>query len=350
MFALGLRVHAGTPFVKYDAWTVRSSRLYVGRAGSMLTSITLFTGPKVWSHERGYFVRQDISVLLDSDYGIPLGHDGERCPKASKAILMTVVDLNGVHATKITTCQCGDNGRWRQLFDADLFPATVAEPQTAFTFRLLRDWQIMTLQSKITAYHYIRALRRLTDNVFTGNVPDPYKQFMFVTRIWPLLEAEKRFGRLHGDGMNELFPRRPKGNLMLYCPACPEPDVNMESGWERTPSHLCHLHSLKRTVDGNFKTGNYDKKNDTNDVSLFGGRAYMPSEQRYQHYLETVPQLQKEVRALVSIKTTCNHLNVANGVNRAKFKNQRITGNINVQCEHIFVRSSVDMTYGERYV
>lgn len=27
----------------------------------------------------------------------------------------------------------------------------------------------------------------------------------------------------------------------------------------------------------------------------------MPSEQRYQHYLETVPQLQKEVRALVSI-------------------------------------------------
>jgi len=84
---------------------------------------------------------------------------------------MTVVDLNGVHATKITTCQCGDNGRWRQLFDADLFPATVAEPQTAFTFRLLRDWQIMTLQSKITAYHYIRALRRLTDNVFTGNVP-----------------------------------------------------------------------------------------------------------------------------------------------------------------------------------
>ncbi|KAE9393534.1 hypothetical protein BT96DRAFT_999399 [Gymnopus androsaceus JB14] len=281
-----------------------------------------FHWAKFWSHEQGYFVRQDISVLLDSDYGIPLGHDGEHCPKALKAILMTVVDLNGVHATKITTCQCGDNGRWRQLFDADLFPATVVEPQTAFTFHLLQDWQIMTLQSKITTYHYIRALRRLTDNVFTGNVPDPYKQFIFVTRIWPLLEAKKQFGRLHSDGMNELFPHRPKGNLMLYCPACPEPDVNMESGWERTP----HLNSLKRTVDGNFKTRNYDKKNNTNDVSLFGGRAYMPSEQRYQHYLETVLQLQKE-------KMTCNHLNVANSVNHAKFKNQ----------------SSVDMTYGERH-
>ncbi|KAE9386055.1 hypothetical protein BT96DRAFT_1006454 [Gymnopus androsaceus JB14] len=284
-----------------------------------------FHWAEVWSHEQGYFIRQDISILLDSDYGIPLGHDGEHCPKASKAILMTVVDLNSVHTTKITTCQCGDNGRWRQLFNADLFPAT-----------------IMTLQSKITAYHYIRALCHLTDNVFTGNVPDPYKQYMFVTHIWPLLEAKKRFGRLHGDGMNELFPRHPKGNLMLYCPACPELDVNMESGWERTLSHLCHLHSLKRTVDKNFKTRNYNKKNDTNDVSLFGGRAYMASEQRYQHYLETVLQLQKE-------KMTCTHLNVANRVNRAKFKNQQITGNINVQCEHIFVRSSVDMTYGERH-
>lgn len=84
---------------------------------------------------------------------------------------MTVVDLNGVHAMKVTTCQCGGNSKWHQLFDADLFPATVADPQSAFTFHLLRDWQVMTLQSKVTAYHYIHALCHLTDNVFTGNVP-----------------------------------------------------------------------------------------------------------------------------------------------------------------------------------
>ncbi|KAE9390217.1 hypothetical protein BT96DRAFT_1002497 [Gymnopus androsaceus JB14] len=229
-------------------------------AGSMLTSITLFTGLKSGA----------------MTYGIPLRHDGEHCPQALKAILMTVVDLNGLHATKITTCQCGNNGRWRQLFDADLYPATVVEPQTAFTFRLLQYWQIITLQPKIAAYHYIHALRCLTDNIFTGNVPDPYKQFMFVTCIWHLLEAKKQFGRLHGGGLNMLFPCCPKGNLMLYCPACPELDVNMESGWERTPSHLCHLYQLKRTVDGNFKTRNYGKKNNTNDVSLFGGRVLEP--------------------------------------------------------------------------
>lgn len=48
-----------------------------------------------------------------------------------------------------------------------------------------------------------------------------------------------------------------------------------------------------------MKCGNYGKKNDMNDVSLFSGRAYMPEENAYEHYLQTVPQLQKEV----SVKT-----------------------------------------------
>ncbi|KAJ3779925.1 hypothetical protein GGU10DRAFT_337611, partial [Lentinula aff. detonsa] len=196
--------------------------------------------------------------------------------------------------------------------------------------------------SKITAYDYVRALRRLTDNVFTGNVPDVYRQFLFVTRIWPLLEAEKRFGRLHGNGMNEMYPRRPKDNLMVYCLTCPEPEVNMETDWENTPWELRHLITIFDTVDGNFKTGNYDKHNGPNDVSLFAGRAYMPDQKRHEHYLKTVPQIQQD-------KATCNHLKVENGANRAKFKNMSVTGNVNVQCSHLFVCSSVDMKGGENH-
>ncbi|KAJ3717417.1 hypothetical protein C8R42DRAFT_566472, partial [Lentinula raphanica] len=298
----------------------------------------------VWNSERGYFQRHIISTVLGSGaYGIPLGHDGDLCPRASRPLHMTLVDNEtGVHATKVAFCGCSDSNKWRQLMDADFFPATVAEPQTAFTFGTLRHWQLMTLQSKITAYDYIRALRRKTDNVFTGNVPDVYKQFQFVSRIWPLLEAEKRFGRLHGSGMNEKYPRRPTNNLMVYCPACPEGDVNMEPGWEKTPQHLMHLHTIYDTIDGNSKTGNYEKNNDPHDVSLFAGRAYMPEQARHEHYLQTVPQLQKE-------KATCNHLKVENSANRAKFKNMSVTGNVNVQCSHIFVCSSVDMKGGENH-
>ncbi|KAJ3792384.1 hypothetical protein GGU11DRAFT_750096 [Lentinula aff. detonsa] len=297
----------------------------------------------VWDPEPGYFKRQDISTILGSDASaIPLGHDGDKCPRAPKPLFMTIVDhTTGVHATKVTFCGCSDSSKWQQLMNANLFPATVAEPQTAFTFGTLRNWQLITLQSKITAYDYVRALRRLTDNVFTGNVPDVYRQFLFVTRIWPLLEAEKRFGRLHGNGMNEMYPRRPKDNLMVYCLTCPEPEVNMETDWENTPWELRHLITIFDTVDGNFKTGNYNKHNDPNDVSLFAGQAYMPDQKHHEHYLKTVPQIQQN-------KATCNHLKVENGANHAKFKNMSVTGNVNVQCSHLFVCSSVNMKGGEK--
>ncbi|KAJ3765732.1 hypothetical protein FB446DRAFT_794766 [Lentinula raphanica] len=99
----------------------------------------------VWNEERGYFQRHDISTVLGSDsYGIPLGHDGDVCPRASKPLHMTLVDNEtGVHATKVAFCACSDSNKWQQLMDADLFPATVAEPQTAFTFGTLQHWQLI---------------------------------------------------------------------------------------------------------------------------------------------------------------------------------------------------------------
>ncbi|KAJ3834035.1 hypothetical protein F5878DRAFT_665121 [Lentinula raphanica] len=273
---------------------------------------------EVWDDAQGFFSRQDISTVLPDEYSIPLGHGGVCCPNATEPLLINLVDINGIHATRVTFCQCIDHSKWRQLFDANFLAATVDQPQTAFTFELLRHWTILNLQSKITAHHYVvAALRRQTDNVFTGNVPDVSSQFRFIARIWPLFLAEKRAGYFYEDG------------------------VNMEPGWERTPAYLQHLHSRRWTVDGNNKTGNYAKNNDLNEISLFAGRAYMPSERSFEHYQQLVPQLQKE-------KTTCSHLKVANGANSAKYKNQRISGNLHVQCDHGVVLSSVDMALGER--
>ncbi|KAJ3964940.1 hypothetical protein EV361DRAFT_975265 [Lentinula raphanica] len=283
-----------------------------------------------------------FSTVLPEEYSIPLGHGGVCCPNATEPLLMNLVDVNGIHATRVTFCQCIDHSKWRQLFDANFFPATVDQPQTAFTFELLHHWTILNLQSKITAHHYVAALRHQTDNVFTGNVPDVSNQFRFIARIWPLFLAEKRAGYFYGDGMKDCFPLRPKDDLRNGCFVCPEDGVNMEPGWERTPPHLRHIYSRRWTVDGNNKTGNYAKNNDLNEISLFAGRAYtMPSEKSFEHYQQLVPQLQKE-------KTTCSHLKVANGANSAKYKNQRISGNLHVQCDHGVVLSSVDMALGER--
>ncbi|KAJ3994816.1 hypothetical protein F5050DRAFT_1809260 [Lentinula boryana] len=295
------------PPAEYDANNVSNKLLYAIHAGWERISINLSTGLRHGMRRKAIFL------------GIPLGHDGNRCPYATTPLLMTLVDVGGVHTTRVTFY-----------------------PQSAFTLNLLQQWDLFNLQSKITAYQFMLSLRRLTDNVFTGNVLDLYKQFLFVTRIWPWIQMEKCFGGLYGDGMTECFPHRPKDNVMNFCPACPDTDVNMEDGWECAPSHLRHIHSSRITIDGNMKTGNYTKKNDPNDVSLFDGRAYMANSKRYKHYLKTVPQLQNE-------KVTCNHLNVANGASCSKFKNLRVIGTVNVHCDHYMVGSSVDIIGAERF-
>ena len=49
-------------------------------------------------------------------------------------------------------------------------------------------------------------------------------------------------------------------------------------------------------------------------------------------------------------KAPCDHLNVHTKQNRKKFKNMEITGVVNIQCSHIFIKSTVDLQLGEKYV
>jgi len=124
----------------------------------------------VWQ-ESGYFVKHDISAL---GYTIPLGHGGDECPSAAGPVFLIIADINGIHATRVKHCNCETGqqlDKWTKLFMSDFFPSTVVDPQSVFTFRLLRQFSILTLQSKITPYDYMKSIRRLTDNVFTGNVP-----------------------------------------------------------------------------------------------------------------------------------------------------------------------------------
>jgi hypothetical protein len=57
-----------------------------------------------------------------------------------------------------------------------------------------------------------------------------------VERVYSLIATRRRMGQVHG--IDRLLPNRPAGNLILYCPVCPECGVNMEEGYENTPFHL----------------------------------------------------------------------------------------------------------------
>ncbi|KDR65131.1 hypothetical protein GALMADRAFT_148963 [Galerina marginata CBS 339.88] len=298
---------------------------------------------EVWDSTRGFFVRHDIATLKPDIASVNLGHGGIPCSSAyANNLIFDLVDINGIHKTKIRFCYCrGSPDRSEQLMRARLFPATITQPTTAFTFQVLHQFHIHHLESKESLYDFIGSLRRLTDNAFAQQISDPSSQFRIVTRIWRFLTSKKRVGQAHG--IDTLLSHRRPGNLIVYCPACPDPHLNMEDNWDKTPDNLRHLQQTRLTADGNHHSNKYSKNTDPDDVSLYDGNSYIPRDQEYKEYLEKLPKNPREKIG------PCDHLNALSKQNRKKFKNMDVTGVVCVQCGHIIVRSSVDLQLGEKF-
>jgi CxC2 like cysteine cluster associated with KDZ transposases len=126
----------------------------------------------VWNENKGFFVRHDVATLEPDIASINLGHNGLPCPsKHASNLLFCLIATNGIHNTKIRFCFCqGSPNRTEQLMRARLFPATVTQPVMAFTFQVLQQFHLHHLESKESAYDFIGALRRLTDNAFPQRV------------------------------------------------------------------------------------------------------------------------------------------------------------------------------------
>ncbi|KAJ7069033.1 hypothetical protein B0H15DRAFT_925884 [Mycena belliarum] len=303
---------------------------------------TPFHWAEVWDFEKQYFFRHDIAGL---GHIIQLGHNGRPCSAPTPARGFTVVDGNGVHSTKIAFCGCREQppDKVQQLMRARLFPATTDEPRTAFTFSVLKEFSLHNLESKKAAYDYLGALLRLSDNGFTADIPNPYANFLRVVRLWNYLTLLKRSGQLHGIDL--FLPHRPAGNLLVWCPACPEPGFNSDPNCPKTPHHLRHCNQSQRTLDGNFQCNQYNKNTDPDDISLCAGKGYFPPDDEYKAYLAKIPVSREKKWQ----KSTCNYLKVVNKQNKKKFKNMAITGTVNCQCSHVFILSCVDLQYGERF-
>ncbi|TDL17558.1 hypothetical protein BD410DRAFT_843487 [Rickenella mellea] len=273
-----------------------------------------------------FFVQHDFSELGGI---VSLGHHGKHCPNIRTnrgPRKVYVVTTNGVHTTQMAFCECGGASSEDavQLMEAQLFPGSMGSPGYAFSFELLRSFHLHNLESKKSAYDFIKAIRRMTNNAFTKDVPDPYSVFLRVVRVWRLLNMLKRSGQAHG--IDKVLTHRKPGNMTVVCPACPEPGFNME---ERTEP--LEESRKKKKVD------------DPDDVALIDG-AYFPNDAQYKEYLKTVGDTPE--------KSTCAHLNAVNMQEKMKFKNMEITGV--VACKdgrHDFFRrgAMVDLQKGERY-
>ncbi|KAJ3963950.1 hypothetical protein EV361DRAFT_956450 [Lentinula raphanica] len=276
---------------------------------------------RVWDAERGFYRCSDISVLRE-DYAIPLGHESGICPNPQSSIKFIITHSNGVHGTRVSFCNCfGSGTRIEQLMRAKLFPGSAVEPISAFSFSLLKDYDLLSLQGKVSAYDFYFYIRRRTDNIF------------------PHL-ANLRLGQL--DGINEYFPHRPKGVLVVYCPSCPRPGENMRGQWWRTPKWLRHLNQWRATSDGNHQVAQYFKNTDPFDQSLYRGKSYFPEESEYKKFLQSRGVISNEEYA-----AHCNHVKVIANQGRIQNQNCAKTGVVNTQCDHVFVMATTDMVNGE---
>lgn len=115
----------------------------------------------------GFFIRVDISEL---GHVLTLGHNGDQCPSVtyngnSSSKSMTLMDVNGIHLTKVMFCDCESPCKdcFDQLLEAQMLPATTMQPETAFTFECLEDFMQHSLTSKKSAQDYLWAKRRQTN-------------------------------------------------------------------------------------------------------------------------------------------------------------------------------------------
>jgi hypothetical protein len=66
-----------------------------------------------------------------------------------------------------------------------------------------------------------------------NHLQNPYANFLRVVRVWNYLTLLKRAGQLHG--IDQILLYRPAGNLLVWCPACPESGFNSDMNCPKTP-------------------------------------------------------------------------------------------------------------------
>ncbi|KAI0684999.1 hypothetical protein C8T65DRAFT_712839 [Cerioporus squamosus] len=254
---------------------------------------------------------------------------------------MTIVHGHGVGTYQVRLCLCPQPGTLRktpeplQLIACGLWPSSWTQPLSAYTLSGLRDYHLLTLQSKISAHDYFAYLRRTTDNVCPEDAPDRYRLFMTAVREFAFIRSTKRAGVVPSHSM-------PAGCLAILCPACPQPGINLDSRWDGgRPKGEEYLDALFHTTDGNFQQNQKLKPLDPDDFPLSLGAGCFANEDEFAIYQSKRQEGRKE-------STTCHNF----GAMGYGPYGGRVSGTVSLSCaRHMFVlpTGTVDLTAGEAY-
>ncbi|KAJ7885134.1 hypothetical protein B0H14DRAFT_3082330 [Mycena olivaceomarginata] len=251
-----------------------------------------------------------------------------------------IIDSNGVHEVALDFCSCSRaEDHDIQLLRARLYPATTTNPATAATFRVLRDFHLLSLEAKSSAHHFYNKLARQTNNNGTR-----YAEFRRMARQWRNLQMFKRAGRGHAaDGI----AGTKAGECALLCPACPQPGKNLprDGSWKVVPRERRFLYALFLALDANFRMKRKDVSSEADDPSLGDGVAFFSQVDEYMRHLESHWDLEQE-------KSTCVAHDAVDEPNR-EAHGTAASGIGTVDCaRHNMKRPNgvADLQKGEKYI
>ena len=154
-----------------------------------------------------------------------------RCGRPHPRKNMTLVDTSGVHELPVSYCPEADGGDSLdlQLLDAGFMPASFTSPDTAFTFPVIRAFLLENVECNTSATQFFLKLRRITKPDFPHKVADRRRELERAARCFYNMEQWKEKGFMHKGGIPGV------GDLVDFCPACPQPDVNLPDDWKEDP-------------------------------------------------------------------------------------------------------------------
>lgn len=145
-----------------------------------------------------------------------------------------VVHTNGIHNIAMITCDChGHDSLPGDLLAARLLPASFKRIRTLFTAQLLNHFRLCNLELKASAYQFYHLLQRLTNPMAPTDVVNLYREFRRMSRLWRWMKRLKWAGISNGQ---KKVSDVAAGQLAVFCPACPQPGINIPDDWKLDPN------------------------------------------------------------------------------------------------------------------
>lgn len=192
-----------------------------------------------------------------------------------------IVHTNGVHHMSLSHCSCsGVDGLPASLMHAGFMPTSFKRVRTLFTLDVLDQFRYSNLEMKASAYQFFQMLRRVTMPMSPNNVINFYHELRRLSRLWRWMKKLKWAGFCHKD--SDPMDVEP-GELSIYCPACPQPGINLPEGWKEDPNRWVYRRFL--VLDGNFKADHVRQKSAAPDIWLSDGGGMTTRRNEYKDFL-----------------------------------------------------------------